>query len=296
MTDARRLVPLGPRPDLPFAERIAALEAVFPGRIGFLARHLETGVEVELRSDERFGTASVIKVALVAALLEVVRRGEADLDEVIVLPPRRERVTGGGILKHLECDRLSLRDLCELTIVVSDNAATNAVFARCGGAAAVAALFADLGLERSAMPHAVDFARIDHTVDGAIGVSTPRETAALLAALAEGTILDRARCEELLGMLRRQHYQDQIPRWLSWNPYAQWHGRREALEIANKTGELDGIRNDCAVITRQGHGTVAVAIFTDGGTDLRETVDCAGTLAVAECAAAIAAQLLEIDA
>ena len=296
MTDARRLVPVPPRPDLPLDERLAAVQVAFGGRIGLHATHLESGREVSLHADERFGTASVIKVALVAALLERVRRGEADLDEAVELAPRAERVTGGGILKHLEASRFSLRDLCELPIVVSDNAATNAVFERCGGAGPVAALFADLGLRCSAMPGPVDFARIDHTVDGAIGVSTPRETASLMAALARGTILDRRLCDVLLAMLRRQHYQDQIPRWLSWNPYAQWHGRREPLEVANKTGELDGIRNDCAVITREGHGSVAIAIFTDGCRDLRESVDNAGTLAVAECAAAIAAALLGIDA
>ena len=41
-------------------------------------------------------------------------------------------------------------------------------------------------------------------------------------------------------------------------------------------------------------GTVAVAIFTDGGQDVRETVDAEGALAVAECSAAIAARLLDL--
>ena len=36
-------VPLSPRPDLPFAERIASLEASFSGRIGFHAVRLEDG-------------------------------------------------------------------------------------------------------------------------------------------------------------------------------------------------------------------------------------------------------------
>jgi hypothetical protein len=35
-----------------------------------------------------------------------------------------------------------------------------------------------------------------------------------------------------------------------------------------------------------------VAIFTDGGQDVRETVDAEGALAVAECSAAVAARLL----
>ena len=41
-------------------------------------------------------------------------------------------------------------------------------------------------------------------------------------------------------------------------------------------------------------GTVALAVFTDGALD-GETVDVEGSLAVAECGAAIAARLLGLE-
>ena len=81
-------VPLLPRPELPFAERIASLEAAFSGRIGFHAIRLEDGEEVALRADERFPTASAIKVGLCCAVLELVASGEADLAETLTLPRR----------------------------------------------------------------------------------------------------------------------------------------------------------------------------------------------------------------
>jgi D-alanyl-D-alanine carboxypeptidase len=65
--------------------------------------------------------------------------------------------------------------------------------------------------------------------------------------------------------------------------------------VANKTGELDGIRADAGLLMHSDRGTVAVAIFTDGAADLRETVDVEGALAVAECGAAIAARLLGLE-
>lgn len=294
MATARDHVPLGPRPDLPFAERIAALESSFSGRLGYHAVRLDDGVELGVRSDERFPTASVIKVALCCALLDLVARGAADLDEHVELPPRAQRVAGGGVLKQLDVERMSLRDLVELAICVSDNAATNAIFARCGGEPAVTAFLEGLGLSATRMPHEVDFARITHDVDGGIGVSTPREQTTLLSALARDRILTPELCAHLRGVLGRQHLYDQIPRWLGWNTYAQYHGRPWPLSVANKTGELDGVRADVALV---GHGgrMLALAIFTDGGTDLRETVDCEGTLAVAECAAAVCAKLLGLD-
>jgi beta-lactamase class A len=289
---ARDHVPLSPRPDLPFDERIAALEATFSGRIGFHAVRLDDGEEVDLRPGERFPTASVIKVGLCCAALELVARGEADLAETLTLPG--ERVGGGGILKQMEVETISLRDAVELTITLSDNVATNALVERCG-VDRVNAYLAGLGLAETRILGPVDFARTTHDVEGGIGVSTPREQTTLLIALARGAILEPALCEYLLDVLGRQHYQDQIPRWLGWNPYAQYHGRDQVLTIANKTGELDGIRADVGLVRHRERGTLAVAVFTDGGKDLRETVDVEGSLAVAECSAAIAARLLGLE-
>jgi beta-lactamase class A len=64
MTTARDLVPISPHPELPFEERIAALERSFSGRLGYHAVHLEQRSELALREEEPFPTASVIKVAL----------------------------------------------------------------------------------------------------------------------------------------------------------------------------------------------------------------------------------------
>jgi beta-lactamase class A len=288
---ARDLVPLSPRPELPFEERIASLERTFSGRIGFHAVHLGDGEEVGLNADETFPTASVIKVGLCCAVLDLVARGEADLGEPLRLPPPGRRVAGGGILKQLEVGAVSLRDAIELTITLSDNVATNALLERCD-AGRVNAYFAGRGLSETRILGPVDFSRITHDLEGGIGVSTPREQTGLLAALARDEILDPELCAHLRAVLERQHYQDQIPRWLGWNPYAQYHGRDQALTVGNKTGELDGIRADAGLLRHRERGTVAVAIFTDGGQDVRETVDVEGALAVAECSAAVAARLL----
>ncbi len=287
-------VPISPRPDLPFEARIEVLERAFSGRLGFHAVRLEGGEEVGLRADELFPTASVIKVALCCAVLDCVSHGEAGLDERLQLPPTGERVAGGGVLKQLEVETLSLRDAIELTITLSDNVATNVLIERVG-TARVNAYLESLGLEHTRLLGPVDFARIRHDLRGGIGVSTPREQTRLLARLARGELLTPTLADYMLGVLGRQHYQDQIPRWLPWNPYAQYHGRDQPLTVANKTGELDGIRADAALLRHTQRGTVALAVFTDGALDLRETVDVEGALAVAECGAAIAARLLGLD-
>ncbi len=287
-------VPISPRPELPFDERIVTLERALSGRLGFHAVRLADGHEVALRPDEQFPTASVIKVALCCAILDLVARGEADLADRLRLPPPGRRVAGGGVLKQLELEEVSLRDAIELTITVSDNVATNALLEHCD-ANRVNAYLVALGLEQTRILGLVDFARISHDLAGGIGVSTPREQTRLLSALARDELLTPDLCAYLRGVLGRQHYQDQIPRWLPWNPYAQYHGREQNLTVANKTGELDGIRADAGLLRHGELGTVALAVFTDGGRDLRESVDVEGALAVAECSAAIAARVLGLE-
>ncbi len=295
MTAARDLVPISPRPELPFEERIAALERTFSGRLGYHAVHLESRSELGLREDEPFPTASVIKVAVACAALELVRGRLAWLDDQLLLPPRAERVPGGGVLKQLELDRLSLRDAIELMITVSDNAATNAVIERTGGPEAVNAYLERIGLAGTRLLGFVDFAQITHDLAGGMGVTTPREQTTLLAALAGDELLSPDLCAHLRSVLERQHFQDQLPRWLGWNPYAQYHGRDQALHVGSKNGELDGIRADVGIVRHAEQGTLVLAVFTDGSSDLRETVDVEGALAVAECSAAVCARLLGLD-
>ena len=287
-------VPISPRPDLPFEERIEALEQSFSGRLGFNGVHLERSEEVGLREDELFPTASVIKIALCCAVLDFVARGQASLEERLHLPPTGRRVAGGGILKQLEIEAVSLRDAIELTITLSDNVATNVLIDRIG-TDEVNAYLDGLGLEQTRLLGPVDFEAITHDLRGGIGVSTAREQTRLLAGLARGELLTPELGDYLIGVLGRQHYQDQIPRWLPWNPYAQYHGAEQPLTVANKTGELDGIRADAGLLRHSDAGTVALAVFTDGGTDMRESVDVEGSLVVAECGAAVGAHLLGID-
>jgi len=295
MTTAQALVPISPRPELPFEARVQALEAGFSGRLGYHAVHLDSGDELALRSDEPFPTASVIKLGLACALLDLVARDEATLDEVLPLPARGWRVAGGGVLKQLDVESLSLRDLIELAICVSDNVAANVIYERSGGDSAVNGYLAALGLQATRMLGPIDFSRITHDAEGGIGASTPRDQTRLLTLLQRDEMLTPELCKYLRGVLGRQHLLDQLPRWLGWNTYAQYHRRPWPVWVGSKSGELDGIRADVAIVRTEAGGTAVLAVFTDGGRDMRETVDVEGALAVAECSAAICARLLGLD-
>src|SRR5438045_7464123 len=78
--------------------------------------------------DELFPSASVIKLPLVMTLYADAARGVLNLDESVAVG---DRVDGSGVLRHMrDIDRLSLRDLAMLAIIVSDNTATNRLIER----------------------------------------------------------------------------------------------------------------------------------------------------------------------
>jgi beta-lactamase class A len=287
-------VPISPRPELAFEPRVVALEEAFSGRLGFHAVRLQDDESVGLRADECFPTASVIKVALCVAVLDLVARGAAQFGQTVPLPPPGQRVAGTGILKQLELESVSLRDAIELMVTLSDIVATNALLEVCE-IDRTNDYLDQIGLAQTCILGPVDFARVGRGVRRGIGVSTPREQARLFSALAREQILTPELCRYLVGVLARQHFQDQIPRWLGWSPYAQYHGRTQPLTVANKTGGRDDVRADAGLLIHEDRGTVALAVFTDGGHDLRQTVDVEGSLAVAECGAAIAARLLGLE-
>lgn len=81
---------------------------------------------IEYNSEHRFPSASIIKLYIMWAFYKKVNDGE--LKEEDLYDVTQEEIVGGcGILQQLKTEnlKLSLRDICALMIVLSDNIATN---------------------------------------------------------------------------------------------------------------------------------------------------------------------------
>src|SRR5690606_20173468 len=116
-------------------KRLAELEARHGGRVGVAILNLATGARLGHRMDERFLMCSTFKALLAGFVLARVDRGEETLDRRIVVkkadlvdwsPVVETRVGGKGI---------SIAELCEATITLSDNAAANLLLNSFGGPA-----------------------------------------------------------------------------------------------------------------------------------------------------------------
>ncbi|MGI9625390.1 MAG: class A beta-lactamase [Longimicrobiales bacterium] len=137
-------------PGLDRLEReIARLSEAAEGVVGIAALHLESGRRVVTHAGERFPMASTYKVPIAVQLLTRVDRGEIRLDSMVTLTAGDRHPGSGTLASDLFNDpgvALSVRNLLELMLLISDNSATDVCLELAGGAAAVNQRMAELGV------------------------------------------------------------------------------------------------------------------------------------------------------
>ena len=242
-----------------FAPARAAL-ASLPGEAGAFACGADGRELFCHNEDEVFPSASVIKLPLVMTLYADGARGLVDLDERIDVG---DRVDGSGVLRHMrDVDRLSLRDLAMLAIIVSDNTATNRLIERIG-VDRVGERLHEWGCAKTRLSRKMyDF---DAAKRGQENVMTARETVSLLLRLQRGECEDRPTSDAVLAVLEQCQDRTMLLRYL---PYG--------AKVPHKTGTLDESRNDAAIVP--GDRPVIVAAFTRKVRDTNAAVSWLGTL------------------
>jgi len=221
-------------------DELRQLLAGIPARVGFYWEDLSDGRSLAY-GDERFPAASVIKVPI---LLEVYRRAEAGTLALEKRVPLREsdKVGGAGVLLEMhEGLEVTVEDLARLMTVVSDNTASNLLINEVG-MEAINALMASLGMDQSHLGRRF----METPAPGRDNRMSPRDAALCLKEVW------RRPGRGPLEILRRQQYREKIPLLLP-----------EELVVAHKTGELDGVRHDAALVERE--RPYVLAIFTAEG-------------------------------
>ena len=126
------------------------------GTVGVAAYHLETGRGITLNGDVRFPMASTYKVPIAVQILSMVDDGALSLRDMIELTEDDIYLTASAISDLLDDPgvQLSIHNLLELMLQISDNIATDILFREAGGAKAVTGKMAE---------HGVDGIRVDRT-------------------------------------------------------------------------------------------------------------------------------------
>ncbi|MCM2578730.1 class A beta-lactamase [Streptomyces meridianus] len=134
------------RPRGTVVARLRQLEREHGARVGAFAYNVATGAGVRHRSDERFPICSVFKTLAAAAVLR-------DLDRNGETLAKRIRYTEADLVdhspvtgtpEHLE-HGMTIAELCDATIVTSDNTAGNLLLRELGGPNAVTRFCRSIG-------------------------------------------------------------------------------------------------------------------------------------------------------
>ncbi len=266
-------------------DSLRARIAGFDGTVSLYAKNLDTGESVGIRQAEPVRTASTIKLPILLAVFDQVAAGKAKWTEPLTISAR-DKVSGSGIIGTELSDgvQLPLQDVVHLMIVLSDNSATNMILERFT-ADTVNAYLDKIGLKTTRSMRKVRgdgpdlkaaeglsaAGKLPENQKYGIGRSTPLDMVSILEKLDRGEIVSPEASREILAILKRCHDETGVRRRLGDVP------------IANKTGALDALRSDVALVWSKG-GRIAMAITVDGMPKADYSPDNVGSLLIGDLA------------
>lgn len=272
-------------------QEIGRIASYVGGTVGVSVLHVESRRRIGLNAGRRFPMASTYKVPIVVHLLDMVEREQIALDRMIAFGPD-DLCPGSGMIKsHLYHPgaALSVRNLMEMMLIISDNTATDILIDHVGGPADVTAFLRSLGIEeirvdRPTRSLIADCFGLSGFLDGSLqdfqerldalisipelrrvpaeafrmdprDTSTPDAMVSLLDRLYRGELLKTEHSDLLLGIMQR--CRTGASRLKGMLPFG--------TVLAHKTGTLrDVVVNDVGIITLpEEAGHLAVAVFVE---------------------------------
>ncbi|WP_423814570.1 class A beta-lactamase [Pseudomonas indica] len=237
-----------------FERRLSRIEGDIGGRLGVALLDLGTGLRAGWRQDERFPMCSTFKFLAAAAILA---RQDQELDSL----ERRVKFAAADLVEYspatgprADGEGMTLAELCEAAVTLSDNTAGNLMLNSLGGPEGLTAFARSLG---------DDITRLDRyeTALNEALPGDPRDTttpAAMLADMRElllGTALSPASRERLQGWLVANKTGDARLR----------AGLPKDWRVGDKTGSGDrGTANDIAILWPPRREPMLVTVYLTG--------------------------------
>jgi len=271
-------------------KQFESFEKYCDGVLGVSALHIETGMEINFRSDLKFLMCSTYKLPIAIHLLHLAEQKQINLDEFYNIKDVDLRGGFAFTLNDFDCSSgfpISLRNLLLMMLRESCNTSTDIILRKIGGPSAVSAYLNQIGIENmrvdrytleimadsdgiktlpSSLKCTLDqykalsssittdelaSAKIAFRSDGR-DHSTPLAMTKLLVKLFKHEILNIENVTWLLNTMRRNKLYPN--RLMGLLPYR--------TPVAHKTGTAAGYTNDVGIITLPHHyGHVAITAF-----------------------------------
>lgn len=270
-------MPDKPRMDAAFRQ----LEVRAQGRLGVHLIDTASGRTYGYRSDERFMMLSSFKMLACAHVLYRVDQHQESLERRIRYS-RTDLVSWSPITeKHVGGEGLSLAQLCEATMTVSDNTAANLILDSFGGPQGLTAFVRSMGDELTRLDRYEPALNVPGA-DPQLDTSTPHAMAENLGRL-------------LLGDRLSSESRQLLRQWMLANTTGEKRlkaGLPPSWKIGDKTGSNPTDSNDIGIVFVPGRAPILIAAYLSGS-----ALDSAGRDAIlAEVARLIAGFLQDESA
>ena len=302
---AARIAPMSPAAGA-LETRLRAIRDRVDGRMAVYVEHLGSGERIAIDADAEYETFSVIKVPIMATVLEQVRQGTLRLDQRVPMRLDQRRIPSGVLYALDPGLEPTVRDLLSLMIIISDNQATDAL-ADLVGRDTVTRHMAGLGLSQTRIRFSdLEWDRLwlggldpgwggasgDQTVTfpfekytGAqvseafrrviedtglyFGRSSARDIGRLFAMMARGELVSQDASALMIEILKKQQVNDRLPRYLG-----------DGVAIAHKTGDgQPWVANDAGIVWVKGQPIVIVVLAGHHRGTAEELRDAEGRIA-----------------
>jgi len=228
----------------------ARIEAASGGRLGVAVLDTRDGRRAGHRADERFALCSTFKLLAGAAVLARHDAGKEQLDRRIRYDTKDLVTYSPATEKHVATG-MTLAELCDAAITLSDNTAGNLLLAALGGPQGLTAFTRTLGDSVTRLD------RIEPELNEAVP-GDPRDTTTPTAMSANIRAL-------VLGDALSAQSREQLKRWLVGNKTgdtALRAGVPAGWTVGDRTGSGErGTRNDVGVIWPPEREPVIVSVY-----------------------------------
>ena len=212
---------------------LARIKAI-AGDVGFYYKNLVTGETVTYQEDLPLIAASVIKLPMMVEAFRQFDAGELNPDELYIVQDIG-KVPSCGVLTYLHDGlAVTIRDLVVLSIIVSDNTATNLLMDLLG-IDSVNALLDTLDMPTTRLRRKM-FDR-EAASRGLQNTITAGEIGGLLEKLYWGNLISPVASGQMIQILKDQQLESKMPFRFT-----------DSIEIAHKTGEDTGTTHDVGIV------------------------------------------------
>jgi beta-lactamase class A len=233
------------------SRQFADIERASGGRLGVGVLDSATGRRAGHREDERFPLCSTFKFLAAAFVLARADQRKEQLERRIVYG-RRDLVTHSPVTeKHADGTGMTVAQLCEATLTLSDNTAANLLLDSFGGPKGLTAFMRSIGDTKT---------RLDR-FETALNEARPGD----LRDTTTPAAMSRSMQKILLGSILTQPSRAQLLQWLDGNKTGDERiraGLPADWKVGDRTGSgQNGTTNDIAILRPPGRAPILLSVY-----------------------------------